>query len=89
MVEVFKTNVCERVDASMLIAEIHRTWAGYKANFDLSDCDNILRVQSTTGSIAVSGLIHLLKKFGFEAAVLPDDPPPLGLAGLAGVLFSK
>ena len=89
MVEVFKTNVYNRVDANMLIEEIHNTWAGYKANFDLSDCDKILRVQSTTGSIAVSGLINLLRKFRFDAAVLPDDPPPLGLASIAGVLFGK
>ena len=73
MVEVFKTNVNERGHADMLIDLIHKTFIDYKANFDLWDCDKILRVECRTGLIITTPLIDLLKEFGFQAEVLPDD----------------
>lgn len=73
MVEVFKTNVRDRNQADMLIDQIHRNCVDYKANFDLEDCDNILRVKSATGLIESSYLIDLLKNFGCDAEVLADD----------------
>jgi hypothetical protein len=83
MVEVFKTNVKERDHANMLIGRIHAVFMDYKANFDLDDCDNILRVKSTKGVVQSSCLVELLKHFGFYAEVLPDTPQPVRLAGLA------
>jgi hypothetical protein len=74
MVEVFKTNVRNRDQAGMLIDQIHKSFAEYRANFDLEDCDKILRVKCTTGLIQSSVLINLLKEFGFDAEVLPDEP---------------
>lgn len=74
-VEVFKTNVRRHDDARMLIDQIQKTFSEYTANFDLQDCDKILRVISVDRSINSSLLIGLLKKFGFEAQVLPDDKP--------------
>ncbi|HKH62221.1 MAG TPA: hypothetical protein VKA49_15370 [Flavitalea sp.] len=76
MIEVFKTNVESHDQAKMLIEEIHRSFAGYKANFDLQDCDNILRVKSVTESVESDCLINFLKKFGFEAEILPDVCSP-------------
>jgi hypothetical protein len=75
MVEVFKTNVNLRVHAILVIEQIHKTFTGYKANFDLEDCDRILRVKSYTGSIESYRLIQLLKEQGFQAEVLPDTVP--------------
>ena len=72
MVEVFKTNVKDRAQAVMLIQRIHETFTGYKANFDLEDCDRILRVRSVTGVVESFRLIHLLKELGCHAEVLPD-----------------
>ena len=73
MIEVFKTDVSNRDQANMLIEEIHKTFTGYIANFDLDDCDRILRIKCTTGLIQSSGLVNLLKVFGFHAEVLPGD----------------
>ena len=73
MIEVFKTNVESHDQAAMLIEEIHRNFAGYKANFDLQDCDNILRVKSVTQSVESDCVINFLKDFGFEAEILPDE----------------
>lgn len=75
MVEVFRTNVTDRHHANMLLDHIHRSFAGYKANFDLEDCDRILRVKSAAGFIQASYLIELLKDFGFHAEVLSDEIP--------------
>jgi uncharacterized protein YpbB len=70
MIEVFKTNVKDRDHANMLVDQIHKTFGDYKANFDLEDCDKILRVKCTTGSVQSISLINLLKGHGFMAEVL-------------------
>jgi len=75
MVEVFKTNVTHRDHANWLIDMIHQNFADYKANFDLDDCDKILRVKSTSGRVECATLIELLNDFGFTAHVLEDNPP--------------
>lgn len=72
MVEVFKTNVCDADQANILVREIHAMFVTYKANFDLNDCDKILRVQSE-GEINSHMLIELLKHNGFQADILPDE----------------
>ena len=77
MVEVFKTNVQHRDQAEMLIEQIHQIFVDYKANFDLDDCDRILRVESAGKLVHSSPVIELLKYYGFEAEVLPDDVPSL------------
>jgi hypothetical protein len=73
MIEVFKTNVENQAQAKMLVEEIHQTFMGYKANFDLDDCDNILRVVCTAGFMEPDLLIDFLKSFGYNAQVLPDE----------------
>lgn len=72
MVEVFKTNVKDGRQALLLLERIHAAFAGYKANFDLDDCDRILRVRSISGSVEIYHLIALLKELGCHAEVLPD-----------------
>ncbi|HRP55314.1 hypothetical protein [Agriterribacter sp.] len=78
MIEVFKTNVHNRHDAAMLIEQIHRSFLDYQANFDLEDCDRILRVKCISGVIKSALLIDFLKDLGFEAEVLPDNIPVTG-----------
>lgn len=76
-VEVFKTNVSDADQASMLVQSIHSAFANYKANFDLEDCDKILRVETRDGRIDVSRVMTMLSDLGFDAQVLPDDMPEL------------
>lgn len=45
MVEIFKTNVEKETDTNFIIAVIKRQFPNYKINFDLEDCDKILRVE--------------------------------------------
>jgi hypothetical protein len=73
MIEVFKTNVENQVQANLLMNQIHQTYSDYKANFDLEDCDKILRVASSIDFICADCLINLLQAHGFQAEVLPDE----------------
>jgi hypothetical protein len=75
MVEVFKTNVADKDQANILVDQIHKNFTDYKANFDLDDCDKILRIKGVNELIESSLVIDLLKEFGFNAEVLPDELP--------------
>lgn len=72
MVEVFKTNVTDRDQASLLVKEIQSAFSDYKATFDLDDCDKVLRVCCPVGAVSNHLLIGLLRDFGFEAEVLRE-----------------
>lgn len=73
MIEVFKTDITDREKANQLIEQIHKTFVSYKANFDLDDCDKVLRVVSSTGRIQSFYFIDWLKNMGCTAEVLPDN----------------
>ena len=77
MVEVFRTNVSDPRHASMLIEQIQSAFIDYTANFDLEDCDKILRVVSSNGYIHTTNLLSLLDRLGFRAEVLPDNIPEI------------
>ena len=73
MIEVFKTNITHQWEAQKLIEEVQTVFDGYIANFDLDDCDNILRVEVESGIIRSETLIEFLNTFGCLAEVLPDE----------------
>jgi hypothetical protein len=73
MIEVFKTNVTTLEAAHMLVDQIHMTFTGYEANFDLEDCDHILRIHFAQGVIQSSLIIRLLETFKFDAEILAED----------------
>jgi len=72
MVEVFKTNVQDVQHANFLLDQIHQSFRGYKANFDLEDCDKILRIALTKEMVDAASIINLLQKNGYKAEILPD-----------------
>ena len=72
MVEVFKTNVASHLQEANLVRVIEGSFEGYKANFDIDDCDHILRIESVK-NIEVTRLICFLKDIGVMAEVLPDE----------------
>ena len=73
MLEVFKTNVEQSDDARRVLDEIKNKFDSYSANFDLQDCDHILRVECRNGSVDVRALTNLMAHLGFAAEVLSDD----------------
>ena len=72
MVEVFKTNIQERGEAQILAKLIEWTFEGCDANFDLEDCDKILRIQTPGEFLESKELISLFNHLGFKAEILPD-----------------
>lgn len=72
MVEVFKTNVEDEDEAKRIVNAVHCKYRHNIANFDLEDCDRILRVESKNGKLKVSELLCFLKELGLEAEILPD-----------------
>lgn len=75
MVEVFKTDVCDPTDAGFLIDMIRKAYPCYKVNFDLQDCDHILRIETFAGDLSTNSIIRLLEQLGYTAEVLPDEIP--------------
>ncbi|SHN22903.1 hypothetical protein SAMN04488057_11229 [Cyclobacterium lianum] len=73
MVEVFKTNVSHPKNAKSLVEIIHRQFPAYRANFDLEDCDNILRVECAGKLPHAPYIIETLQRTGFHAEVLADE----------------
>lgn len=72
MIEVFKTDVVFARDAALIIQLIERMFPHYIVNFDLADCDNILRI-SAEETFYPETIIDLLKNLGFSAEVLADE----------------
>jgi|JI10StandDraft_1071094.scaffolds.fasta_scaffold3932871_1 hypothetical protein len=70
-VEVFKTNVADPDRAKWLVVHIERNFTNCKVNFDIDDCDRILRVVFD-GNLQSDLLLDLLKNAGCTAEVLPD-----------------
>ncbi len=49
MVEVFKTNIQRKRTAAKIKMELLSRFPDCKINFDLDDCDRILRIESARG----------------------------------------
>jgi hypothetical protein len=72
MVEVFKTNITCPEKAMQLVEAIHQNFAAYTANFDLDDCDRILRVLYGAADKPALDFIEWLYQLGCTAEALPD-----------------
>ena len=68
IVEVFKTNVLEDEQARLLISVLLDHFPQHKINFDLQDCDKILRVEGR--QIIPKQIIQVMNKYGYECQAL-------------------
>ena len=67
-VEVFKTNVENEVNAREIIQTLVMRFPGSRINFDLQDCDRVLRIEGQ--SLCNDSIIQLVKEAGFGCTVL-------------------
>lgn len=72
MIEVFKTNVASQHDAQQILSGYHIFFPHWKINFDLDDCDKILRIDSGGDVIQIGEVKRVLTTFGYTAEVLPN-----------------
>ncbi len=72
IVQVFKTDVHNRSSAIQIVGFLQRHFTRYKINFDLDDCDNILRIESPDGAIPATDIQRLIAAFGYHCEPLQD-----------------
>jgi len=68
MVEIFKTNVHDVLQAEKIIELLNTRFPAFMINFDLHDCDKILRVKGD--SIPINEIEGLVSATGFHCNVL-------------------
>ena len=69
MIEVFKTNVQETEQSNMIVVKLLEHFPNSIINFDLEDCDKILRVHAA--AISNHKIIDLMNSFGYQCEELP------------------
>ena len=72
MVEIFKTNVSSKRLANRLLKTLHRQMPACQFNFDLDDCDRILRAQSECLVHEIARIIQIAKELSIEISLLED-----------------
>ena len=70
MIYVFKTSISSKKTIKLLTPHLNKLLAVSNWNFDLEDCDNILRIDSQAN--IVKKTIKILNNYGFECEELPE-----------------
>ena len=68
MVEVFKTDVQLHEEAATLKGKLSSQFPQIKVNFDLEDCDKVLRVEGE--HVAPGKIIEVLNLNGYDCRVM-------------------
>ena len=68
VIMVFKTNVLKYRDAKKLLSYLLEQFPTHRVNFDLEDCDKILRIEGT--QISCETIIYILNKNNYQCLVL-------------------
>jgi len=68
MVEVYRTNVTHKRQARKLLDVLSKQFPMFSINFDLEDCDKILRVEGK--NIPQEKIARLLTENGYQCSVL-------------------
>ena len=68
MIAIFKTNITDFSKADEIISILSHHLPGCKINFDLQDCDNILRVKGD--NVSATEVIQLVSSTGAACALL-------------------
>lgn len=66
MIRVFATNLKNPTEADFLVKEILIAYPQHRVNFDLEDCDNILRIEGT--DFSSDSVVNILKENGYECS---------------------
>ena len=74
MIEVFRTNVTYSLQAMFIRERIMQFFPEYKVNFDLGDCDRVLRIEAAD-TVDVAEVIRIVSSIGFDACILADEVP--------------
>lgn len=71
-VEIFKTDVEDSSTGNMIVNALTKYFPSYIINFDLDDCDRILRVESKNGNIEINSIIKIVKLHSTEIDLITE-----------------
>ena len=72
MVEIFRTNVKNKRLAGKILKALQEHLPAFYFNFDLEDCDRILRVQSNECPVECVKIIQIVKGYSIEISLFED-----------------
>ena len=72
MVEIFKTNVVSKRLANRVLKVLHANMPSYSFNFDLDDCDRILRAQCLVNKIESAKIMNIAEENAIKICLFED-----------------
>jgi len=72
MVEIFRTNVKNKRMAGRVLKALQTHLPAFYFNFDLDDCDRILRAQSSGCPVECTKIIQIVKGHSIEISLFED-----------------
>jgi hypothetical protein len=73
MVQIFKTNVDDQQLADRILKKLRSHLPVYLFNFDLEDCDRILRAESVDIPVEVNDIITIVTGLHIDICLFEDD----------------
>lgn len=70
MIEVYKTDIKLDTDVSLITKILNRKYPNLKIDFDLEDCDNILRIEGI--DFCSENIMNIVVETGFCIEILPE-----------------
>lgn len=75
MIEIYKTNIIKIDQAKQVYNHLIESFANYKIDFDLEDCDRILRIDTFEEELNQEAILKIVFDLGFYIEVLADEIP--------------
>lgn len=72
MIEIFKTNVTKKSASKRVKSKLLEVIPAAAINFDLDDCDRILRIQNENQNFDARQVVDMVEAMGFDCEVLKD-----------------
>lgn len=69
MIEIYKTNVKTKAQSNRVIQQLNNRFSGATVNFDLQDCDKILRVSGIAACDTVN-VVWTVRQLGYFCEIL-------------------
>ncbi len=67
-VEIFRTNIQKKRTAGKVLSELSKRFPECEINFDLEDCDNILRIAGA--DFKIQELVETVAELGYFCEIL-------------------
>ena len=71
VVQVFKTDVANQMIAASIILYLNQYFAHCRINFDLDDCDKVLRIENSQAPLDEVEIRSLIAGCGYHCEPLP------------------